>query len=243
MRDGSQELAGRLGYAFQDPKLLELALTHRSFVAGRPGSNERLEFLGDAALGVVVSEGLYRRFPEASEGNLTALKAHFVQAGQLAQAARALGIGSCLRLGKGEDGAGGRDKERLLADAFEAVVGAVFLDGGLPAARSVVERAILGERRLLEAENEVQSENSKAALQEWLQARGLPLPEYADVSEDGPPHEPIHRVELRCGRIVVQAVAATKKGAEKQAAAQCLERLRADEAARARPATEAAASD
>ncbi len=229
MQDDLREFSDRLGYGFNDLSLLDRALTHGSCVEEGAQSNERLEFLGDAVLSLAVSGALYRRFPTSSEGYLTKLKAHFVREPELALAARALALGSCLRLGKGEERNGGRAKDRVLADAFEAVLGAVYLDGGIEAAHRVVERTILGdEQRLWEAERDLHRENSKSELQEWLQARGRPLPQYVVLREEGTPQRRTYLIEARCGGSSAVGEGRTKKAAEKNAASLLLDRLRSE---------------
>ena len=215
-------LCERLGHTFRDSGLLEVALTHRSATNGGGQSNQRLEFLGDAVLGLAVAEAVYRRFPLASEGELTSLKSRFVNNRHLADVALALDLGPFLQLGKGEHRGGGRMKPRVLADALEAVVGAAFLDGGLDAASRVAERCILTGQPIAETK-------SKTRLQEWLQARGRELPQYAVVSEEGPPHCRIFGVEVRSGSCSARGEASSKKLAEQRAAALLMGRLLADQ--------------
>ena len=140
----AQALAERLGVEFHDPSLLELALSHRShaFETGGLPTNERLEFLGDAVLGVIVTDLLYHRFPDASEGRLAKVRAAAVNTHSLADLARRFDLGAAVRLGRGEEQSGGRDKDSILADTLEAVIGAVYLDAGMDAARELVERLI-----------------------------------------------------------------------------------------------------
>lgn len=229
MQDDLRDFSDRLGYGFRDPSLLDRALTHSSCLEDGSQSNERLEFLGDAVLSLVVSGALYRRFPTLSEGQLTKLKAHFVRERQLAAAARVLGVDSFLRLGKGEEANGGRAKDRILADALEAVLGALYLDGGIEVVQRVIDRAILGdEHRIREAQRTLYRENSKSELQEWLQARGRPLPEYVVLRTVGPPQRRTYVVEVRCGASSTAGEGTTKKAAEKNAALHMLDRLRAD---------------
>ena len=212
------ELCERLGYAFRDSELLKTALTHRSATNGDGQSNQRLEFLGDAVLGLAVAEAVYKRFPLGSEGELTSLKSRFVNNQHLADVARVLDLGSFLRLGKGEVRGGGRRKPRILADALEAVLGAAFLDGGLDAACRVADRCILRDQPAAQSK-------SKSRLQEWLQAGGRELPEYSVVSEEGPPHRRVFGVEVRSGSQRARGRAFSKKQAEEQAAALLLGRL------------------
>ena len=234
-RDKSEELAERLGHRFSDPALLALALTHGSASCDGTTSNARLEFLGDAVLAAVVCEALYKRFPQASEGRLTSLKSDLVRNERLTAAARAAGLGSCLRLGKGLEAKGGRDTASVLADAFEAVLGAVYLDGGMPAAKKVVEKSLFGECGLSESGFDPVASNPKSTLQEWLAARSLPQPEYIMVSADGPSDRRSFRVKVSCGSHSATAEAHTKQGAEKIVARRVLEQLIASEASTQTP--------
>lgn len=220
-----QKLGERLQYRFRDWSLLDLALTHRS-AANDPGwSNERMEFLGDAVLSATVSAELYRRFPEEPEGRLSKLRSMIVSNRNLAAAARRVDLGPLLRLSHGEDQAGGRNKPRLLADALEAVVGAVYVDGGMESAASVVGRLLLNGTEIPDAHAELDRTLGKSALQEWLQARGLPLPEYAVLSQAGAPNERTFRVEVRCAGLAATATAARKQAAEEAAARRVLQAL------------------
>ncbi len=214
-----------LGYRFRDAGLLDLALTHRSFAneQGMARHNERLEFLGDAVLGAVAGEWLYREHPELPEGDLSKLKAYLVSAPALAGFATELGVGRELRLGVGEERSGGRAKPSLLADALEAVLGAIYLDGGLAPVRKVVTPLL---ERVLAERPRVHEEDAKTRLQEVVQAQGWALPEYRVVAEEGPDHAKRFRVEC-----VVQegppgrGEGRSKKGAEQRAAAEVLARL------------------
>ncbi len=175
--------ASRLGHAFRDATLLETALTHRS--AGR-GNYERLEFVGDAVLNFVVAELLYRECPVADEGELSRRRAALVSGGTLAEVAAQLGLGAQLRLGGGELKSGGFRRSSILADALEALFGAVYLDGGIDAARSVIATLFGGRIGALPATADLK--DPKTRLQEHLQARGLPLPSYAVEELAGEPH-------------------------------------------------------
>ena len=225
-----QQLSDRLGHSFGDLNLLELALTHRSVGIDAEISNERLEFLGDAVLGAAVSELLYTHFPDASEGRLTKLKSLIVNNSRLAEAARRTEIGPCLRLNKGEECSGGRTKPRLLANAFEAVVGAVYLDGGMEAVGEVVRRLLVGPDGLAEADELLDGAQGKSALQEWLQARGRDLPEYSLIESFGPSNRRTFRVEVRCGAEIATGEARRKQTAEQLAAGRVLRKLIALEA-------------
>ncbi len=180
-----------LGYRFRDSALLETALRHRS--AGSE-HNERLEFLGDAILGMVVADHLFRRFADASEGQLTRMRAHLVRGPTLAAVARDLGLGEHLELGGGALNSGDHDRDSVLADALEALLGAVYLDGGMPEATALVERLL--ESRLETADPSIVYKDPKTRLQEFLQRRGLALPEYRVVAESGQSHARRFSVEL-----------------------------------------------
>ncbi len=195
-------------------------MTHTSYAneQGLPRHNQRLEFLGDSVLGLIAADRLYRRRPAASEGELSLVKSHVVNDEALARCARRLDLGSTLRLGRGEEHSGGRDKQSLLACALEAVIGAMFLDGGLQAARSVVEPWVD-----FEAAETLDLPDAKSDLQERLQARGLTPPVYRHVDRKGPDHDPVFHVEcLVDGEIAARAVGRSKKVAERRAAARAL---------------------
>ncbi|MFQ5894957.1 MAG: ribonuclease III [Nitrospinota bacterium] len=186
-------LQARLGYTFRRPALLELALTHRSF--GREGGdgtdNERLEFLGDAALGLILAERLFREDPRADEGELSRRRAHRVSRSFLASLARWLDLGEHLRLGRGEAASGGRKKSSILAGALEAVVGAIFVDGGFGACRKVVRRLFAESEKTL-----LPPSDYKSLLQERSQEASLGIPLYRTVRERGPEHRKTFEVEV-----------------------------------------------
>ena len=227
-----------LGYKFSTRELLERALTHSSAVpelrsAGAeesvsallPRDNERLEFLGDAVLELLASEYLLATFPEWSEGQLSKSRARIVNAGSLEAAARRLRLGEHLRVGRGEEKTGGRDKQTLLADAFEAVVAAVYLDGGLGAVREVL-RKVLFEQALEERGERISESDRKSALQELLQGRGQATAEYRVVGESGPDHQKIFQIEVWIdGECMATGEGSTKKEAEQRAARSALEQL------------------
>jgi ribonuclease-3 len=220
-----EELEARLGHRFADRGLARTALTHRSLAHERSTNEhyERLEFLGDAVLGLVTSEWLYRRYPESPEGELARRKSYLVSAPVLADFARKICLGDLLRLGMGEERSGGRDKTSLLADSIEAVFGAVFLDGNLAAARRVVQRFL--EQAGVDHPEAV-GLDAKTRLQELLQARGWELPEYRLVGESGPDHRKTFRVECRVqDRVVASGEGPSKKLAEQRAAAGALDAL------------------
>src|SRR5512134_1973573 len=189
----------RVGYEFRDPTLLERALTHKSFTNEnreiRSPNNERLEFLGDAVLGFVVGELIYRFFPDLQEGALSKIKAHLVSSTTLATKARDLGIGRFLRMGAGEARSGGAEKLSLVADGFEALVAAIYLDGGLPAATEFI-RGVFGPEISGLDVGDLSFHDYKTALQETAQGLELPPPEYKVIEEHGLYHEKAFVVEL-----------------------------------------------
>lgn len=221
---GIEGFETRLGHRFRRAELLEQALTHRSF--GTP-NNERLEFLGDSVLGCIMSEILLERFPELSEGALSQLRASLVRKESLAQAAAALGLAGHMRLGQGE-GAGGRTAApSILADALEAVYGAVFLDGGYAGARQAVLKT-LGEA-LAGIDASASAKDAKTRLQETLQARRLGLPKYTVIATQGAAHEQTFEVDCVVEHLGLRALGrgASRRAAEQQAAAALLEQLEA----------------
>lgn len=222
MNDADGRLQARLGYVFNDPGLLDQALTHRSLGSR---NNERLEFLGDAILGFVVAELLYRAEPEAHEGRLTRLRAHLVRRETLAAIARDLDLGEALRLGPGELKSGGRGRDSILADAWEAIIGAIFLDAGLSQCRGVLEA--LYRDRLVQAAREVGLKDPKTRLQEALQGRGHDLPRYTVVNLEGAPHDQSFTVECTAEGIPdpVTGFGSSRRKAEQAAAHKALEVL------------------
>ena len=216
-----------LAHRFADPGLLETALTHRS--AGR-ANNERLEFLGDAVLGLLVAEALHARHPRASEGDLTRLRAALVREETLAAIARELSLGEALRLGPGELRSGGHRRESILADAFEAVVAAVYLDGGLDACRAAVMPLI--EPRIAALGDAAATKDPKTRLQEWLQGRGFALPTYELVETAGDDHRKTFFVRCAADAIGIACVGegGSRRAAEAHAASLVLERIAAGEA-------------
>ena len=232
LHDDLAPLEQRLGYRCRDRALLEQALTHRSRAheagLGQAASNESLEFLGDAILGFVVAELVFREYPETDEGQKSRLKASLVSYTALARVAEAIDLGTHLRLGRGEEKTGGRHKPVLLADACEAVIAAVYLDGGLAAARSLVERLLAP---LIEEARELGvsagGSDFKSSLQEWLQGRGLPPPTYRIVHQAGPDHDKVFTVDVQAsGRRLAEASGRSRKDAEQQAARAALDALR-----------------
>jgi ribonuclease-3 len=239
-------LQAALGHQFNRPELLERALTHSSHAheeskAGGESAQEKLdneqyEFLGDAVLGLVASQLLFERFPTFHEGQLSKLKAHLVSAEHLVGVAARLRLGQYLRLGRGEERSGGRNKSTLLSDAIEAVIAALYLDAGMEKARDFIIAQILEpelERVRTEDESEFSLADYKSALQELLQSSGRLQPVYATVKEEGPDHRKIFTVEARIypqgqnkPEFVGRAEGATKKKAEQLAAKQALDHLR-----------------
>jgi ribonuclease-3 len=215
-------LESRIGYRFRDRGLLEHALTHKSKAHA---DNESLEFLGDAVLGLVVAEALFRAFPAYTEGQKSKIKANLVSTAALAEMAEQLGLGEHMILGRGEEKTGGRRKQALLADTCEALIAAIFLDGGLEPARQFLARefapAIEDARR-----PEYFGRDHKSRLQERLQALGRPLPVYRVSGEIGPDHRKMFHVEVVVGDdVIAHGVGRTKKEAEQEAARLALARL------------------
>jgi ribonuclease-3 len=249
MKEDLQELQSMLGHSFAEPELLERALTHSSHAheeskaggaetAAEKLDNEQFEFLGDAVLGLVASQLLFERFPIFHEGQLSKLKAHLVSAGHLVSVAAGMKLGRYLRLGRGEERSGGRNKGTLLSDALEAVIAAMYLDGGIEKTREFIIRRILEpelERIRTESDSEFSLADYKSALQELLQSSGRLQPVYAIVKEEGPDHRKTFTVEARVypqgqakPEYVARGEGATKKKAEQLAAKQALEHLRGE---------------
>ena len=226
-----RDVQATLRIRFADEALLRLALTHPSYTnehEGSDGSFERLEFLGDSVLGMVVAERLYERFPDVEEGRLTLWRAHIVQGPTLAEAARRLGLGQYLLLGRGEEATGGRERPGNLADAYEALIGALKLDrgpdGGLDGARRFIERTLAPDLDALQTDPA--ELNTKGALQQYCEGR-FGRPQYLTVEERGPEHAREFSVEVRIdGEVLGQGSGRTKQQAEKDAAREALRRLR-----------------
>lgn len=222
-KPGRRELEARIGYTFSDAKLLETALTHISALSGksRAGSYQRLEFLGDHVLGLVVSDMLFRGFPKAEEGELSRRLADLVRRETCADVARALDLGPAIKLGVSEANGGGRRNTAILADICEAVIGAVFVDGGYPAAAAMIE-ALWGERMRTPTRP---LRDSKTVLQEWAQGRGLPTPSYREVERTGPHHDPEFRIVVELPDLPpAEGIGRSKRAAEQAAAAAFLGR-------------------
>jgi len=225
-------LEAAIGHAFAAPALLEQALTHRSFLneTDDPAArdNERLEYLGDAVLGFVAGDHLFRALPDAPEGVLTALRAALVREATLAAFARRLGLGPALRLGRGEEATGGRERASVLCDAFEAVVGAVYLDGGLQAAAALLARFLEPELERVRAER--RHRDARSELQELVQGARRETPRYATIEEAGPDHARRFTVEVAVGeRVLGQGTGPSKAEAARRAALEALARLAGDE--------------
>jgi ribonuclease-3 len=220
--DGLPDLERRLGHPFANPELARQALTHRSH--GAP-HNERLEFLGDSLLNCAVATLVYERFPQLPEGDLSRLRAALVNQTSLFEVATTLGLGERLLLGEGELKSGGFRRPSILADAFEALLGAIYLDAGFDAVRQAVERA-LGER-LERPEAQDLAKDPKTALQEHLQGRKLPLPRYVVIRTEGEAHEQTFVIECRVEGLEVTASGqgASRRAAEQAAAQGMLEQL------------------
>jgi ribonuclease-3 len=219
-------LEDRIGYHFADKTLIERALTHISAISGgahkRGDSYQRLEFLGDHVLGLVVSDMLYREFARANEGELSRRLADLVRKETCADVAREMDIGPALRLGSSESHAGGRLRATILADACEALIGAVFLDGGYQAAEDCVMR--FWKERMLRPLRPLR--DAKTMLQEWAQARGLPTPAYRELARTGPHHDPEFRVAVTLpDQPPAEGLGSSKRAAEQAAATEMLARV------------------
>lgn len=220
-----QRLEQRLGYQFEEPRQLQLALTHRSHGAT---NNERLEFLGDSILNFIIGEDLYHRLPDAREGQLSRLRSQLVKGDTLAELAREFELGDCLILGEGELKSGGRTRDSILADAVEAIIGAIYLASGMEVCR---ERVLTWfAPRLNALSTNTTAKDPKSRLQEYMQAQRQSLPEYAVVAVAGEGHAQVFTVECRVAlaKMPTSAVASNRREAEKQAAALMLAQLKLD---------------
>jgi ribonuclease-3 len=223
-------LEDELGYQFANKDLLMRALTHSSRAAEQGGGpnddNEQLEFLGDSVLGFVVSEALVESYPAASEGQLSRWKSYLVSAAHLHRCAQTIRLGDFLLLGRGEEQNGGRERKTLLANALEAVIAAMHLDGDIDPARSFIRKLVLSDLDDLDDES-FETSNSKSALQEWTQSLGLPIPRYATVETSGPDHAKLFTVEARVGdQYASRATGRSKKAASQEAAQRLIDQLR-----------------
>lgn len=237
MTNNDEELQDRLGYQFKDRQLLVTSLTHSSAtpelraaesakaVPTEIQDNERLEFLGDAVLDLLASEYLLEKFPNWTEGQLSRSRAYLVNAQALEVAARRIGIGEFLRLGRGEEKTGGREKAAIIADALEALVAAIYLDAGLHAARELLRR-ILFESALEGGGSTIADSDRKSALQEFLQGKGHPPAEYRLAGETGPDHQKLFLIQVWSrGELIASSEGNTKKEAEQKAAGLALQLL------------------
>jgi len=217
-RRGDGSLETRIGYKFTDAALLDSALSHISALKGarnRAASYQRLEFLGDHVLGLVISDMLFRAFPKADEGELSRRLADLVRKETCAEMARAIDLGAAIRLGASEANAGGRARPAILADVCEALIGAAYLDGGFTAASGLVGR--LWQTRLQTKAQPLR--DPKTVLQEWAQARGLPTPAYREIARSGPDHDPHFRVAVQLPNLTPAEGSGRSKRAAEQAAA------------------------
>jgi len=224
MEDGAAlaDLADRLGHLFRRPALLDQALTHASAAPRVGANNERLEFLGDRVLGLAIAHILYQRFPDESEADIARRHAALVRRDALAEVARGLGLGRFLRMARGEEDSGGRDNPTILADACEALLGALYLDGGFDRAAQVVS----AHWRPLIDQTPLPPRDAKTMLQEWAQGRGLALPDYVVLASAGPPHDPVFDIEVRvAGHAPAQGRGRSRRAAEQDAAQALLRRF------------------
>ncbi|HAG69638.1 MAG TPA: ribonuclease III [Lachnospiraceae bacterium] len=229
LENAAAELEKKLGYSFKNPEYLERALTHSSFAneqkPGKAYDYERLEFLGDAVLELSVSDHLYKTMPGQREGDMTKLRASLVCEPTLAFCAKALELNRYILLGKGEEQTGGRNRDSIVSDVFEAVIGALYLDGGLEKAKSFVDEYVLNDMY-----NKIEFVDSKTNLQEFVQDKGLEL-RYELVSESGPAHDREYKVAaIIADREISEGVGKSKKHAEQEAAYAALRKLKSEEA-------------
>lgn len=239
MISGLADLQARIDYRFLTSSLLERALTHRSFEHERPNTprnrietksldNEQMEFLGDSILGFIVSDALFGAHPELAEGQLSQRKAHLVSALHLHECAVALSLGDFLRLGRGEERNGGRERRNILANALEALIAAIYLDGGIESAREFILQYVLDGRHTAENVDASDLMNYKSVLQEQAQARGLPTPRYSILQTDGPEHAKVFTVEVKIGSdFAAQATGSSKKAGSQLAAKVLIDQMQA----------------
>jgi ribonuclease III len=220
-----EDFEKRIGYTFRDRDLLTRAITHKSYSheARHENSrhNETFEFLGDSVLGFVIGDMLFRHFPELDEGALSKMKAYLVSATSLAEKARSFEMGDVILLGVGEEKTGGRKKDSLLANLFEAMVAGVYLDGGIDPARKLIEDSFRGDISRIDRED-LLFHDYKTALQELAQGKGLALPDYNVIEEVGPDHDKTFVVEVKVGNHVARGEGSSKKEAQQQAARHAL---------------------
>ena len=225
MRNDVSAFEERIGYVFANRELLTRALTHKSYSheakADHVRDNETFEFLGDSVLGFVIGDLLFHRFPTLDEGALSKMKAYLVSATSLAAKARTFGMGDVILLGVGEEKSGGRRKDSLLANLFEAVIAAVYLDAGIAAARALIESSFADDLDRIDADD-LLFHDYKTALQEVAQGKGFPLPEYNVIDEVGPDHDKRFIVEVKIGTLTARGEGSSKKEAQQQAAKHAL---------------------
>ena len=223
-----QELMTRMHLYFNDELLLARAMTHRSYLNEHPEAledNERLEFLGDAVLDFLVGEWLYNRFPEMEEGDLTQMRSALVQTNQLAAFARLLKFENTIRLGKGETKSGGKLRNTLLCDVFEAFIGALFLDKGIEVVKEFMKPLL--EVAIEEVIEQHKNEDPKSQLQEWAQANGYSTPKYLTRNVHGPDHAKVFEIEVRVNsKVMGEGIGKSKQAAEKSAAQKALESIK-----------------
>lgn len=234
-KKSGKDLENSLGYEFRKPELLAHALVHRSWLSGKEmpywENNERLEFLGDSILNMLVTEYLYKTYPHLPEGDLSKMKSIVVSGQALTKIARSWNLGEYLRVGKGEARNGGRNRDSLLEDAFEAILGAIYLDSDIRQCRKFLERHIFP--NIQEVVSEEDFINYKSALLEYMQARGLTPPDYELISETGPEHCKEFEMSLVFrGEEYGRGKGSSKKKAEQEVARKALERLKTEEASR-----------
>jgi len=230
--DNIRELENFLRYSFTDKHLLLQALKHRSYVAGsgesRKESNERLEFLGDSVLNFIVGKHFYEQYSEKQEGELTKMRSVLVSGGNLSDTAREIGLGRFILIGEFEERSGGRDKDSILEDCMEALIGAVYLDGGIERTSKLIERIILV--KAVEKFGSKKYSNYKSELLELVQSYGFSPPTYETVNTEGPEHEKTFTVNVLInGNIIAEGIANSKKKAEQEASAKALDLISNDE--------------
>jgi ribonuclease-3 len=223
-----KEVEEKLGITFKDPKLLKTALTHRSYLNEHRGmhleNNERLEFLGDAVLELIISSELFKKYPKKPEGELTAIRSALVRTESLAQESRLLGIGEHILMSKGEEVSGGKDKDFILANLYEAVLGAIYLDQGINVCREFVKRTVLKKlNRVIDQELFI---DPKTRVQELIQAKYKVTPTYTLIKQRGPDHDRTFTVGLKVGKkLMTKGTGISKQKAEEDAARKCIEKL------------------
>jgi ribonuclease-3 len=232
MIDPYIKLKKQIDYTFDDESLLEQALTHRSAAKIH---NERLEFLGDAVLGMVIAQRMYEKFPKLPEGKLTRMRSNLVKGETLSKIARELELGALLKLGTGERKSGGNRRDSILADAVEAIIGAIYLDSGLEAATNTID--ILFEKRIRELDPNVQIKDNKTQLQEYLQSRKLDLPDYEVVDISGKDHAQTFTVNCKIRELSIEkkGIGRSRRIAEQESARSILDAIEASDKPKGKP--------